>query len=587
MLTVVTVTGCALPPQNISPGHIQERTHPPSSPPPLVRSLTPPTINPADRKRIETYSVVVKDVDIRDLLFSLARDAKRDIDISPDVSGSVTINAVNQSLPQILDRLSANFDMSYEIVDGVYRITRDKPVLRSYRVEYPNISRSSQSETKLNALESGSNSGNSKTEVTTSSKNEFWKTLTKNIEDILRDTDKELILRKRESKIKSSSQSSGSASSSALGIISKATSGDGKNASGGKDANSATLNPSAKASDIVANDDDKEVQVLYAAQVISNPESGILQVRATQRQHEKVKEFLDLVISSSQRQVLIEATIAEVQLSQQYEKGIDWGVLGTITEGRSGVLGFGTKFQNNLPLNTGGINTLELGYKRTGDKYNFLSSIRLLEQFGNVKVLSSPKISVLNNQTALLKVTDQHVYFTTTVAVTDATTTTAEKRSYSSTVNQVAVGFVMSVTPYIGNDGTIQLNLRPSISRIVDYAKDPGPALAGYSFENLVPVIRSREIESIMRVANGNIAVLGGLMEDTISKDLGGIPGLTRSNAGAVLANQSESRNKKELVIFIRPRIIKNADLQGDYADFQRYMLDEPAFQAPHPTLEQ
>lgn len=575
----IALSGCATPPpQAVSEGHIQERPKTPSTPPPLVRALTPPPINPAERKKIETYSVVVKDVDIRDLLFSLARDAKVDVDISPDVKGSVTINAVKQSLPQILERLSANFNMAYEVVDGVYRITQDKPVLRSYRVEYPNISRKSTSKTSLAALDNGLKSGEASAEVSTDSNNLFWTTLISNIKDILRETDKEVTYR-----INTSNNSQ---------ILEKKSSGLNEKA----DPTNKTNAPQADKSVASATPkvEDKETLAFFAANVIANPETGIIQVRATQRQHAKVREFLDLVLSSSQRQVLIEATVAEVELLQQYEKGIDWAAFGSLSGKEDLLLSYGGNNSSKSLINfdsaraadqlgSSGIKTFELGYKNISSATNtFLSSIRLLENFGSVKVLSSPKISVLNNQTALLKVVNNEVYFVVTATAestnADGTTTKSVK---TATPVFVPVGIVLGVTPFISNNNVIQMNVRPSISRILRYKEDP--ATDG----NQVPIVNLREMESIMNVTDGNIAVLGGLMQDSIEGNLSGIPGLTRNVVGEVLGNRVDNRKKTELVIFIRPRIVRNADLSGDYADFQRYMLNDPAFQAPHPALQQ
>lgn len=567
-LFMFVLSACQLPQQEISVGHIQNRPTVTTKAPPIVKNILPPKLSTTDRQQLETYSVIVKDVDIRDLLFSLARDAKVNVDISPEIKGAVTINAVKQTLPQILERLSNNFDIAYEYINGGYRITPDKPVLRSYRIEYPNINRTSTSETRLNSLESAANAGASRTEVLTSSKNEFWNTLIQNIKDILQETDKEVIIRRKTSQNSQKLQKTDSGLNPTPEIKSKTDSVD---------------QPTSTQTDST------EIKKLYASTVIANPEAGIMQVRGTFRQHVKVKEFLDLVLQSSRRQVLIEATVAEVQLSQKYEKGIDWKIFSNIAAANAGFITFGSGLKEATglkALNDGGLNTVELGYKNTSGRNDFLGSLRLLEEFGNVKVLSSPKLSVLNNQTALLKVVDNYIYFTTGFTTTEATLTSNAKTTYSTNMISTPIGFVMSVTPFIGHDGMVQFNLRPSISRIIDFVKDPAPGLSGKTFNNLLPIVRSREIESIMRVADGNIAVLGGLMEDYISGELGGLPGITRMHGiGETLGNQNQERRKTELVIFIKPTIIYNPDINGDYQNFREYLFDNEGFQAVHPAL--
>jgi general secretion pathway protein D len=137
-----------------------------------------------------------------------------------------------------------------------------------------------------------------------------------------------------------------------------------------------------------------------AASVIANRETGVVTVRATGRQHEKVREFIDQVMASARRQVLIEATILEVGLSDTYRQGIEW----------SRLLPSGTRFGITGPsLGSGAGNTVtpfSLAYSSAG---GIDSTIRLLEGFGTVKVLSSPKLSVLNNQTAVIKVVEEYV----------------------------------------------------------------------------------------------------------------------------------------------------------------------------------
>ena len=142
-----------------------------------------------------------------------------------------------------------------------------------------------------------------------------------------------------------------------------------------------------------------------------NAETGIMLVRATSRQHEKIQEFLDLVLASARRQVMIEATIVEVRLNQNYQQGIDWlfltnnTAIGQANRTRSfsydpatGGISAST-VESSLPSAVA--NTLFTAAFRRGD---FLAAIKLLETFGTLKVISSPKLSVLNNQTAILKV---------------------------------------------------------------------------------------------------------------------------------------------------------------------------------------
>ena len=139
-----------------------------------------------------------------------------------------------------------------------------------------------------------------------------------------------------------------------------------------------------------------------------------------------------------------------------------------------------------------------------------------------MKVLSSPRLSVLNNQTAMLKVVEEYVYFLVDASTTQYGDSEREKITATTTPQSVSVGMVMSVTPQISATGDITLNVRPTISGISGFKDDPNPSLR--NIPNRVPQIRTREIESMLRLRSGEIAVLGGLMEDRIDHDTGRIP---------------------------------------------------------------
>ena len=142
--------------------------------------------------------------------------------------------------------------------------------------------------------------------------------------------------------------------------------------------------------------------------------------------------------------------------------------------------------------------------------------------------------------------------------------------TFTTTVNQVPVGFVMNVTPQISDTDNVLLNIRPSISRIIGTVSDPNPGLAAAGIISTIPIIRSREMESVIRVENGNIAVMGGLMEDALDNTDNAIPGISRiPGLGQLFTHRADTVRKTELVIFLRPVIIKEASLEGDYSSFK------------------
>ncbi len=518
---------------------------------------------PAPAKKVETYSVVVSNLPARDILFALARDAKLNIDIHPGLVGEVTINAINQTLPQILDRISKQVDMRYEMNGDSLVVMPDSPFLKSYKIDYVNMSRDAEGGISNTSQVGGGATGgaagnNSKLSITNTSKNHFWDTLVRNITDILRETDKVLPAGSSETVVEQNS------TNTTMGTTPK-TKKSSANSNAENDGAAATIE--GEGTTVTRRSTFRE-----AASVIPNPESGIITVRATGRQHEKIQEFVTHVMRNARRQVLIEATIAEVRLSSNYQQGINWSKL--VPAGTKGIsVGqAGTTLRPDSAAAT--VGALILNYTDPASKFGSLAgSVSLLETFGDVKVLSSPKLSVLNNQTAMLRVVDNNVYF-----IVNSTTTPCSPApctpiiTYTTTVNTVPVGFSMSITPQINENDTVLLNVRPTITRLLASVTDPTPGLV---VTNKIPQVSTREMESVLKIENNQIAILGGLMQDEINNQADGIPGLSSIPfAGNAFKSRDDSKQKTELVIFLRPVVIKDSSLDGDYSAYKNTLPD-------------
>lgn len=258
---------------------------------------------------------------------------------------------------------------------------------------------------------------------------------------------------------------------------------------------------------------------------------------------------------SAQRQVLIEATIVEVLLNNAYKQGVDWSHLA----GRSALSFIGNTLKTSSNLT----------YSRAQDTQLILS---LLETFGTTRVLSSPRLAVMNNQTALLKVVENYVYFNVK-ADTVSTANVGTSTTYTTTPQTVSVGLVMGVTPQISDNDVVMLNVRPTITQIGREVADPNPDLRAQGIENLLPVIRTREIESVLRVKSGHTAILGGLMEDKIMHNRAQVPYLSKLPIlGEILTNRQEEKQKSELIIFLRPVVMNaqpNSPMLPDAGFFQ------------------
>jgi general secretion pathway protein D len=174
----------------------------------------------------------------------------------------------------------------------------------------------------------------------------------------------------------------------------------------------------------------------------------------------------------------------------------------------------------------------------------------------------------MNNQTASLKVADSKVYFTiTTTPATVSATGIVTPATYTSTSLSVSVGFVMNVTPHISDNDMVTINVRPTITRITGFVDDPNPALT--VIKNRIPEIQTREMESIIKIESGQTAVMGGLIQESMDKNTSEVPFLARIPLlGNLFQNRDDTTTKTELVIFLRPVVIKDASINGDFKGF-------------------
>ncbi len=571
---------CACTPSTLSKGpstgHLQAASVPKvqgAIPQPVQQSVLLP--KPRIIGKTETYSVVVNNVRVHDLLFALARDARLNVDIHPGLTGLVTLNAIDQTLPQLLTRIAKQVDMRFEMEGPNLVVMPDSPYLKNYKVDYVNLARdvtgtvSTSTQISTSSLTAGgggaASTGNtSRIQIDNKSRNRFWETLEKNLKELLHETDKifpegstETVTEQTAAQTTTGTGTPAPTSTAARVVSQMAQSLAGS-------PNPATLQNTGAS--VV-----KRMTFREAASVIANPEGGVITVRATARQHEKVQEFLDRVMSGARRQVLIEATIIEVTLSDGYQQGIEWSRLTS-----------GTDYSISKPTLTTNVPSAVTPYVikyRQINPLNLLTTVELLRAFGTVKVLSSPKLAVLNNQTATLKVSEDFVYFNVKQDVVPGNTNTNATVTTTTTPQSVSIGFFMSLTAQISDNGTVTLSVRPSISSIAELKQDPNPELARNNIKNLVPQIRMREIESMMRVESGDIAVLGGLMEDRLDNRDGRLPGFGDIPfLGEVFNTRSNSSAKSELVVLLRPTVIRDASIEGDFSSFRESLPNRDFF---------
>jgi len=203
---------------------------------------------------------------------------------------------------------------------------------------------------------------------------------------------------------------------------------------------------------------------------------------------------------------------------------------------------------------------------------NFGVLLTFLESQGNVQVLSSPRLATINNSKAVLKVgTDE--FFVTNVTTTATTSGTATTQSPSVTVQPFFSGIVLDVTPQIDQDNNIILHVHPSVSEVTESTRVVN--LGGEIAEIRLPLAKStvNETDTVVRVSDGNIVAIGGLMSVDIRDNRSGIPGVSEGGLGNLLRNTDRSVRKKELVILLKPTIIESdRDWERDLRDRRRRM---------------
>jgi len=303
--------------------------------------------------------------------------------------------------------------------------------------------------------------------------------------------------------------------------------------------------------------------------IVVTPHSGVVVVRALPGELRAVDEYLRATRVSVERQVMLEAKIVEVTLSKAYQAGINWaGFRNTGPNVTVGQLGPNTQLGGRpQPLFTPGLAVDSAGRAvasaatNTGAVFglalqtsNFALLLSFLESQGSVQVLSSPRIATINNNKAVLKVgTDE--FFVTNVTTTATTSGTSTTQSPSVTVQPFFSGIVLDVTPQIDQNNNIILHIHPSVSEVTESTRVVN--LGGEIAEIRLPLAKSTvsETDTVVRVSDGNIVAIGGLMSVDIRDNRSGLPGLSEGNP---LRSTDTSSRKKELVILLKPTLIES-----------------------------
>ncbi len=466
------------------------------------------------------FDLAINNVPAAQVFLQLAQGTAWNMLVSPEVSGSLSVALKDTTVPEAMDTLRELFGYEYRITGNRIFVYPNTVQTRLYRVNY------------LPGRRQGAS-------------------------DI---------------RVSSSAMTSGTPGASGSG--SNASSGSGSGSSAG-----AGSRPDDNAHVRTTSDADfwREVQASLAAlvgtaggrNVVLNPAAGVVVVKATPAELRQVENYLKAVQLSIERQVMLEAKIVEVSLSKDSQTGINWGAFGKLGNGQLsiGSAAPGSRLGGSGPINgTDGTSIqpgLDLAAGALGRGFyglafqaaNFAALLNFLQTQGDVQVLSSPRIATLNNQKAVLKVGSDELYVT---GVTTSTTSNGNNSVSSPTVTLQPFfsGISLDVTPQIDDAGNVMLHVHPTISTVTEKNKNIDLGSLG-AFRLPLAASAVNETDSIVRVRDGQIVAIGGLMKHELRDERTGLPVVSEVPVVGGLFRQSGTVvSKRELVIMLKPTII-------------------------------
>ena len=519
-----------------------------------VPELQPYVVGGAGAGAYEAMPIVTLDVQgqyaLRTLFYELAREGGFDLELDPNITGSIYFRAQERPLDEVLRRVADMAGLRYTFADNVLRVEVDTPYNKVYKLDYLSYIRSAQSgiNTDISVVSTeGGTEGGSTFTAESETTSDFWAELDTGLAQILSTPAAQVLRTGADPQM-----------SSTIQTVHAEPIGGGQAPDVILDVGSLPVAGGASSDPFAASQGGGEGPTPFSI----NKQAGIVNVYATERQHKEVAEYLREVKRSSTAQVLIEAKVLEVALVDQFQTGIDWEILGSSV---SGAFGTGTNmvFPDKFPIpTTDSMSKAFLTYT-SGD---FNAFVDALSVFGTVRGLASPRITVINNQPASLNVSENVVYFEIEIEEEEADDAgNPPTVTFDTTIKTVPEGVIINVLPSIDlEERTISLSLRPSITSITDFKLDPGVAFMAAQanapdITSEIPELSVQEIDSVIRVRSGQAIVMGGLLKDKVVGGVEGIPGLNELPVGgALFRKKTDYIQKTELVIFLKATILDN-----------------------------
>lgn len=476
-----------------------------------------PEINDEDK-----FDISVNAVPADQFFLSLVDGTDYNMVIHPEVSGTITLNLRNVTIPEVLEAARDVYGFEFISTGYGFQVLPGRLRARIYQINYLNIERTGSSQTSVSSGSLTANETSTSDDGTTTTSSDAAGTSIRT----------EQSLTTFWSELQDSVQA----------IVGQ---GDGRS-------------------------------------VVVNPQSGVVVVRALPNELREVEAYLQATQLIVQRQVILEAKFLEVRLNENYQSGINWGSLltpgnnsitaaqvggGSVLVGESGLSGIAGNTGNLDPASFSAISGAAASafggvFSLAVNLGDFNAFIELLKTQGNVQVLSSPRVATMNNQKAVIKVgTDE--FFVTDVSSVNTTTGNNTTVNPDVTLTPFFSGIALDVTPQISQQDDVTLHVHPSISEVIDQQKT---VTVGNVTQQLPLALSTvRESDSIVRAKSGQVVVIGGLMqESTNDRDaktpvLGDLPGV-----GGLFTHKKQESVKSELVILLKPVVVKSSDEWND-----------------------
>lgn len=515
-------------------------------------------------------------VPLRDALFELAKQADYDIELDPRIAGSVIFTAREKPFDVVVDKIADIAGLRYKFTEGSLRVEMDTPYNKSYKIDYLSFIRKNKSSIRNDVSVvsgQGADTG-SAFEAASESEADFWGELQTNMAQILGVANSSEMKTALDPRITAVQENPAPVEP----VVASGTEGEEGEEGGEGGVTVKTAPPAAvlRVESLPADTgqggsgpgDKKPVSSSFAV----NKQAGIVSVYATERQHKEIEKYLTDLKRSVTSQVLIEAKVMEVSLSDEFATGIDWSNISFL----SGELALdfdvtGGQVRPQFDPVPDPLTNLRIAY--TGNDVNTV--IDAISRFGTVRALASPRLTVLNNQSAALNVADNRVYFEIDIDVT--TDNGVTQTDISSDIKNVPEGVLINVQPSIDlDDKTISMSVRPTVTRVVRTINDPAVAYVAAQnnvtgVESPIPVVNVQEIDSVVQLHSGQALVMGGLMQDRTDSTQLAVPVLGELPVlGGLFRNQVDKVNKTELVIFLKATIVDGSNVHDTDKDLYR-----------------